>query len=256
MIITTSNVLSGRTPTISTGASTSIPSNITSPDFSLNYQSSDQLRLTADFGATGVINYIAVAGINIRGDGSGSARVRALDGATLIQTVNIKRNGVTVVAFEPQSFTNLRIGLYNGDGVLNPILTYAAAGVAITVPNHGENAGYDRQFLNRNIKAKTVINSMAAPITTLKKRIQANGNLALPNMTKAFSENEWQDFLDFASENVFFIREQDTISDNVNSGDNVSSYLCYDISDTKAKAHSSTRALNDLSISFKVYNGL
>ena len=76
-------------------------------------------------------------------------------------------------------------------------------------------------------------------------------------MTKAFSEGEWQDFLDFAVDNHFFIQEQEP--SNVGSefsGQNNSAYICYELMSNNVKAHAQTRSLNNLSASFKVFNGL
>tara|TARA_R100000951_G_scaffold63787_1_gene53553 strand:- start:143 stop:925 length:783 start_codon:yes stop_codon:yes gene_type:complete len=260
MIITTSNILLGKSPLIHTGASSDLPSNVTNQDFSLFYTSSDQRRLTLDFGATSEISYIAVAGTNIEGDKSGGSRVRCYDVIggvqTLIQTVNVKRNQVVVIIFEPRTFTDLRIGLFNEASTESPKLPFCAAGNYLTVPNSGEVSGYDRQYLKRNFKNKTTVNNLSQPISQLRKRVPAKGVLNLPNITKSFSENEWQDFLDFSQNNYFFISEDPTISDSVFSGKNMSSYLCYDVGKNTVTAHSQTRELNNLSLAFKVLNGL
>lgn len=256
MIITTSNILLGLSPTVTAGASTDLPGNTTDPDFSTIYRSSDQLRLTLEFGVTESINYIAVAGHNLANSGDGTARVRVYDDQTLIKTNNIIRNNVVVIEFPEQSFTNLRIGLRNDDGASNPILTFCAAGSAFTVPNNGEEAGYNRQFLNRSIKNKTTTNSIAAPVSVLKKRVPAKGTLKKPNLTKDFTETTWQTFLDFAVDNYFFIQEQQPEVVSEFSGLNSSAYLCYNLTRNSVTTHPQTGALNNTSISFSVYNGL
>ena len=257
MIITTSNIIANSTPTISTGVSTDLAKNITDRDFSVSYTSSDQFRLTVDFGATGVINYIAVAGTNIEGNKDGLSRVRCYDGSTLISTINVSNNQVVVVSFESRAFTNLRIGLFNQSGSTPPQLTYAAAGVALTVPNGGEIAGYSRQWLTRNIKQRTTMNNIGAPVASLQKRVAAKGKLSLPNMTKTFSEGEWQDFIDFAYSDHFFISEQlSNVDVSGFTGTNPSSYLCYESINSKATAHAQTRSLNNVSLGFKVFTGL
>jgi hypothetical protein len=174
----------------------------------------------------------------------------------LIATINVSTNQVVVISFEPRSFTNLRIGLFNQSGSTPPQLTYAAAGVSLTVPNGGEIAGYSRQWLTRNIKTRTTVNNLGAPIATIQKRVALKGTLSLPNMLKAFSDNEWQDFLDFAYSDHFFILEQDISTDTEFQGVNPSAYMCYEAMNSKATAHQQTRSLNNLSISFKVFTGL
>ena len=256
MIITTSNVIANVTPTISTGVSTDLAKNITDRDFSVSYTSSDPLRLTSDFGPTGFINYIAVAGTNIQGNKDGLSRVRVLDGDERIGTIFVSTNQVVVISFESRAFTNLRIGLFNQSGSTPPQLTYAAAGVALTVPNGGEIAGYTRQFLIRNIKSRTTVNNLGAPIAMIQKRVALKGTLNLPNMLKDFSETTWQTFLDFAYSDHFFILEQEIISDSPSFGANASAYLAYEATNSKATAHAQTRSLNNLAISYKVFTGL
>ena len=260
MIITKSNILLGQTPTIFRGASTDLSENITDPDFSTIYVSSDQFKLTFDFGAQPTINYVAVAGINIaEGEKVNEvdlSRVRVYDGPTLIKTNQVIRDNCVLINFPSRTFTNLRVGLRNYSGANNPIITFCAAGESFVVPNGGESAGYNRQSLNRSYKQKTTTNSLAAPVAVLRERVPAKGNLNLPNMTKEFTENEWQDFLDFSQDNHFFIQEEQIPVVNQLKGINQSAYLCYNVGKNTVKAHPQTRSLNDASISFNVYNGL
>ena len=256
MIISKSNVLNGALPSITTGVSTDLPQNLTDQDFSATYTSSNQFSLVAEFGVIAAINYIAVAGHNIKGDGSGTSYIRVYDANVVVSTINITSNQVVMVSFDPQSFVNLRVEIKNGAGTSNPAVSYIAGGLAFTVPNSGEVSGYNRQFLKRNIVSKTTINSEAAPIASLKKTKSAKGALNLPNMTKVFSEGEWQDFLDFSIDNYFFIKEQLDEVISVSEGTNKSSYLCYEVMNNSIKAHGETRSLNNITINFKVFNGL
>ena len=246
MIVTTTNVLAGVSPTITTGASSDTPSNITSEDFSLNYTSTNQQWLGIEFGVVAAITYVAVAGIT-NGTG-GAGRVKLLDGVTSIETTSITRNNVIVFTFESQSFTNLKIELANDLANLTPTVSYIAAGNTLTIPNSGETGGHNRSWLERSLKTKTTVNSSSAPISSLRKKVALKGKLNIPNVTASFSQVEWQDFLDFASENIFFINEDSTKTQ--------SSYCCYELMTATVKAHGQTRALNNLALSFKIYNGL
>lgn len=256
MRVTKTNVLLGVTPSIFTGASSDSPANITDPDFSTSYTSSDTLRLTFDFGVTSEIDYVAVAGINIADNiENGQARGRVYDGSTIITTTFVIRNHCILMTFTPRSFSNLRIVIRGQD--VNPQIHFCAAGESFEVPNGGEVAGYNRQFLRRNTKNRATLNSSSAPVAVLKKKVAPKGALNLPNMTKAFTEGEWQDFLDFISSgNYFFIREQDPASDEQTENTNNSAYLCFDPEKMEVKAHPQTRALNNITLSFKVFNGL
>lgn len=259
MIITTSNILLGVTPSnVSTGASSDDPAGITDPDFSTNYTSSDQFRLTVDFGVTTQISYVAVAGINIATSGDlTSDYTRVYDGDELITTTYISRNHCTVMTFESRSFTNLRVVLKTEEGLSNPRITFCAAGNHFTLPNNGEEAGYLRAFLKRSYKNKTTLNDQAGPVAILRKKIAIKVRLNKPNLTKEFTENEWQDFLDFAEFNYFFIREQeDSNKGSAFTGENNSAYLCYDAMRNDIKSHGQTRKLNTMSLGFSVFNGL
>jgi len=249
MLLTKTNILLGRTPTVVFGEDTSgDPENIVDPDFSLNYTGVDKTQLVIDFGSTGEINYIAVAGILVAGNGSGNSSVSVSDGGgASISTVLLKRNHCVVLSFDTQTFSNLRITLTNATGDLEPTISFAAAGVALTVPNSGEVAGYNRHWLNRAIKTKVTTNALAAPVSVLRKPIAFNGSLSLPNMTAAFSQDEYQDFLDFAVTDIFFINEDPLLPE--------SSYACFEATPRPPKAHAQTRLLNNLSLNFKVFNG-
>lgn len=248
MLLTKTNVLLGITPTVVSGTSLDDPENIVNPDFSSNYTSVSKTTLAIDFGSTSEINYVAVAGILLAGNGSGSSSVKVQDGSTIIASTTIKRNHCILLSFEAQTFSNLRILLTNGSSNLEPTISFAAAGVALTVPNGGETAGYNRHWLNRPIKTKTTTNNLAAPIAVLRKPVALKGSLNLPNMTAAFSQGEFQDFLDFAVVDLFFINEDPLLPE--------STYCCFEITPTPAKAHAQTRSLNNLSFSFKVFTGL
>lgn len=257
MRITKTNILLGRVPDVFTGASSDNPANITDPDFSTSYTSSFDLRLSFQFGTTTEIDYVAVAGINIANNNANSSgdRGRVYDGDTIITTTFITRNHCILMTFPKRSFTNLRV-VIRGESVY-PQVHYCAAGQSFEVPNFGETAGYSRQFLTRNIKNRSTINSSAAPVAVLTKKIAPRGDLNLPSMTKDFTENELQDFFDFASNgNYFFIREQDPAESDIVTNTNNSAYMCFDIDKISVTAHQQTRALNNVKFGFRVFNGL
>lgn len=245
MIVTSSNVLKGTTPTITSGASSDLPANITSEDFSENYTSTNDQWLVVEFGATTSIDYVAVSGVLVKGDSSGSSFIRLNDGATAIQTVYLKRDQTVVFNFTRRAFSNLTVTFYNGAANQGPTVSYIAAGDAVTIPNNGETAGHKRQWLERNIKTRTTVNNISAPIALLKKTIQGKGRLNIPNALATFSRDEWQTFLTFAEDNLFFINEVQSLPE--------SSYCCYDLDSATVTAHQQTRTLNNMSISFKVF---
>lgn len=246
MIITKSNILANLTPVVTGGASSDDPKNIVNPDFSVNYTSSSLSSLIVTFGSTQAINYVAIAGIRLANTSTGTISI--LNGATVISSGVINRNNVFVANFEAQAFSSLKVVLQNNSFDQQPIVSYIAAGLALTVPNNGETGGHGRSWLDRGQSLKTTTNDLSAPVAVLRKPTALNGSLKVPNAPTVFSEGEWQDFLDFSASNLFFINE-DPLKPQA-------SYCCYDVSSTKATAHNSTRSLNNLSINFKVFNGL
>jgi len=262
MRISTSNVLLGVVPEVTLGENVNDdPANVTDPDFSTSYTGTDNNKIHFIFGAVQSINYIAVAGINIEGNKDLTSYVRVTEDNIIITTAYVVRNNCVMLTFPSRSFSRLRVVINNGAGNVLPSVRFIAGGTYLQLPLGGEGAGYNRQFLNRNNKTKSSLSNLAAPTSVLTKKTAPSGTLTLPNMTKAFSENQWQTFLDFSATNYFFIREQDPI--NFNEGDVFytdttadTSYLCFDVTTTTTSANAQTRELNNLSIRFKVYNGL
>lgn len=240
MILTTSNVLT-LAPTITSGSSSDLPAGLIDQDFSQNYTSSAS-TLTSEFGSTISIDYVAIAGLNI----SSGATVTLKNSSTTVSTATLSRNNVVVFRFDAQTFTNLVVTVSSSP--INPTISYVAAGSSLTVPNNGYTAGASRAWLNRNTKTKTTTGNNAAPTAVLKKPMAEKGGLNIPNVGYLWSHDEWQTFLDFAEDNLFFVNENSAIPE--------SSYCCFNLTKAKATVHSSTRLLNNVNIKFSIFNGL
>jgi hypothetical protein len=252
MKISKTNQLLGLTPTISVGSSSDTAKDLTDPDHSTNYTSSNTQYMTVDFGAQASVNYVAVSGHNVTNSSSGTGRITVQDGggSPVAQITDLARNNVTVIYFDTQTFTNLRvvfeaIGGHDNGGVT---VSYIAAGQAFDVPNFGEVGGHNRNALTRSLRSRVTTNSIAAPVAITKVREALKGRLNLPNMTKEFVRGEWQTFLDFSTTQPFFILEDET--------DFSSAYTCFEPTYQAPRAHGQTRALDNISIGFKVFNGL
>lgn len=261
MIVTTSNILLNVTPqSVNEGINPSFDAaSITDPDFSTFYSSSDNNFLTVSFGNVQPITYVALTGLNIQGNKNFTSYCTVLDGGSAIARVYVSSNNAIVLSFPERSFSDLKVSIVNGKGDVPPRVSFIAAGNHLQIPNGGESAGYGRQFLNRNRKTVSSLNNLAAPTSYLTTKVVPKGTLKIPNVTRDFSETEWQTFLDFSDLNYFFIREQDpipTIEGIMEVTSNNSAYLCFEPTGIKATAHAQTRALNNLSISFKVFTGL
>lgn len=246
MIVTTSNNLIGVLPTIVTDAGAGqVPNNISDPDHSLTYTSGTATdAFLVSFGVQNAISYVALSGHNAAL--TSAATVSVYDGATLIDSVTISRNHNLLLTFDIRNFTDLRVGFAVTPNNQATTISYIAAGTYLEVPR-GEQSGYSRKWLSRQITSKTTTNLLAAPTGATQKRTALKGNLSIPNQTIDFIETSWQDFIDFSFTQPFFIKEDDTKAE--------SSYICYNPKHD-IKAHSQTRTLANASLKFNAYNGL
>jgi hypothetical protein len=243
--ITTSNVLTGVTPVVTDGAIGAVPTNAVNPDHSLTLSSGIAVTdFSISFGVTTVISYLAISGHDAATPAN--ATIQLFDDVTLIDSVSLTRNNNVMFTFNAQSFTDLIVKFVTVPNTFVTTVSYIAAGNHLSIAT-GEQAGYARNWLKRHLRQKTTAGLQSSPIATVKRRKPMKGSLVLPNELVSFSRGGWQDFLDFAEGQPFFIREVDSLPE--------SSYICYDPVDSTA-AHSQTRALDVLRLSFNAYNGL
>ena len=252
MYVSTSNALVNRVGTVITGSSGDDAANITNPDFSTGYTSSNNTILTISFGAVSSVSYVGIAGIRLKGAGDETSGVKIYNGNTLIAETYIARDNVITMLFEQLDFTNLIVEMINPSASELPAVRYIAAGQSMQIPNDGEIAGYNRLALNRATLSRTTTNSLAAPIAILTKKTPLAGVLSFPNMLNSWARNDWQFFLDFVEGNLFFVRETDIGS--LRSADQ--SYVCFNPKNSKTTAHAKTRALQNVSLGFTAYIGL
>ena len=246
MIVTASNQILNVVPSILADAGAGeTPANISDPDHSLTYTSgTGQSAFVVSFGAQNNISYVALSGHNAAL--TSSALVSIFDGLTVVASIIISRNHNLVFTFPIRNFTDLRIQFSITPNNQATTISYIAAGTYLVVPR-GEQAGYSRQWLKRQITSKTSTNLLSAPTGTTQKRSSLKGNLSVPNQTIDFIETSWQSFIDFSYSQPFFIKEDDTKAQ--------SSYICYN-PQHDVKAHSTTRGLANASMRFSAYNGL
>ena len=243
--ISYTNVLIDKTPSITDPGADEFAEYISDPDHSLNYTSgTTEQDFSINYGSQSGISYVAVSGHNAAT--SAPCHINLYDGTSLIDSVYIKRNNNIMFTFTERNFTQLIIEFA---AVLNSseiTLSFIAAGKHFEITT-GEQAGYKRLWLLRNTTQKTTKNLQSAPVSSIKKRKALVGNLSLPHQLKEFTEDDWQDFIDFTFEQPFFIKEQTAIPE--------STYTCFDaVHDIKA--HPQTRKLNAITLKFNAYNGL
>ena len=248
--ISYTNVLIDQVPTITNSGTGETPANLSDPDHSLNYTCGTNVSdFSISYGAQSNISYVAVSGHN--GADGGNIMVAIFDGLDFIQLIlPVVRNNNLMFSFVEQDFTDLIIKflpLPSGPPLTKEItVSFIAAGQHFDIET-GEQAGYKRLWLMRQLQQRTTTNMQAAPVSSLQKPKALKGSLTLPNTDLSFTMDEWQDFIDFTFEQPFFIKER------VN--DPSSTYICFDAKHDIA-AHPQTRKLNAVKLSFNAFNGL
>ena len=243
--ISKSNVLTNVVPTFNDPGTGEIAANISDPDHSLNYTCGTSTgHFLVSYGAQTNISYIAVSGHTAATPAP--ATIEIYDDALLIDSVVISRNHNLMFTFPLHDFTNLIVKFITVPNNYQMTVSFIAAGEYLSIET-GEQSGYSRNWLNRHLTQRTTTNLQVGPVSSLTQKKTLSGTLSLPNELISFAENDWQDFIDFAFEQPFFIKEQ---TDKPQS-----SYICFDPKfDTNA--HSQTRALDVLKLKFTVFNGL
>ena len=243
--ISKTNVLIGVTPTVTDAGIGETALNISDPDHSLNYTCGTAVgNFEVDYGAQANISYVAISGHNAATPAN--ATIQIYNDAVLIDSVALVRNNNVMFTFPEMTFTALKIIFVTVPNNFQMTVSYIAAGQHLSLAT-GEQSGYSRNWLNRHIMQRTTTNLQVGPVSSLTQKKVLKGTLSLPNEVIAFAEGDWQDFIDFAFEQPFFIKEDENKPQ--------SSYICFDPSfDTNA--HSQTRSLDVLKLKFTAFNGL
>lgn len=243
--ISTSNLLVGVTPTVTSAGAGEVPANISSPDHSLNYTSSAAAEyFSVSYGATTSISYVAVSGHT--GANNLGVTVELYDDITLVDSVTMTRNHNVMFTFVDKTFTNLIVKFVTANTTDQVTVSFIAAGEHIRIVE-GEQAGYSRNWLLRSNTEKVTTNLLSAPVTVTQKNTALKGTLSIPNLTAIFTETLWQNFIDFSYQEPFFIKEVSTKPE--------SSYICFNPKHG-VKAHPQTRLLDSVAVSFTAFNGL
>ena len=125
-------------------------------------------------------------------------------------------------------------------------VSFIAAGQHMSIES-GTQAGYKRNWLKRHETQRTTTNLGGAPVSTLTYNKSMKGSLSIAHATASFAEGTWQDFLDFAYDQPFFMKEFEAKPQ--------SSYLCSEPNED-VNSHSQTLLLDVLKLKFTVYNGI
>jgi len=239
------NVLTSKTPTITSAGVEETPLNISDPDHSLNYTSGTQDDyFKVSYGLVQNVTYVGVSGHNaviLLG-----ATIELYDGVTLVGSVTISRNHNIMFTFAQRSFSDLIVKFVTQQKTQQVTVSFIAAGKHLNIPT-GEQAGYSRNWLVRQTDSSTTTNLLSAPVGTIQKSRPLTGSLSLPNELATFARGDWQTFIDFSYQQPFFIKEIESKPE--------STYICFDPSHG-IKAHPQTRLLDAINLKFSAFNGL
>lgn len=243
--ISKSNILIGVMPNIIDAGTGEVAFNISDPDHSLNYTCGTNVSdFAVSYGVQNNISYVGVSGHTAATPAP--ATIEIYNDVTLIDSVDLNRNNNVMFTFPEMNFTNLIIKFTTVPNNFQMTVSFIAAGQHISL-ERGEQAGFQRNWLNRHTTQRTVSTLEVGPISSTQRSKSLKGTLSLPNELAIFSTGEWQDFIDFSFEQPFFMKEFEDKPE--------SSYICYDPM-PGVKSHPSTRALDVITLKFTVFNGL
>ena len=148
--------------------------------------------------------------------------------------------------FPSMDFTNMIIQFVTVPNNFQMTVSFIAAGEYLAIEK-GQQAGYARNWLNRHVTQRSNSTLEVGPISSTQRAKSLMGTLSLPNELAIFTEDTWQNFIDFSYEQPFFIKEFEDKSE--------SSYICYDPI-PGVKSHPQTPTLDVITLKFTVFNGL
>ncbi|HHZ94904.1 MAG TPA: hypothetical protein EYN67_04940 [Flavobacteriales bacterium] len=245
LAISTSNVLIGVTPTVTDLGVDEVAANVSDPDHSLNVTAGTSTgHFAFSYGVQADISYVAISGQTAATPAS--AVINLFDGVTLIDTVSITRNNNIMFTFPEMSFTDLIVQFVTVPNNYQMTVSFIAAGEYLAIEK-GQQAGYARNWLNRHTTQRSNSTLEVGPISSTQRAKALKGTLSMPNELAIFTEDTWQNFIDFSYEQPFFIKEFE--------GKPESSYICYDPM-PGVKSHPQTPTLDVITLKFTVFNGL
>lgn len=190
------------------------------------------------FSAASDIGYIA--GVGQQSFDSVTATLS--DGTVVSTTLDV--NGVFVFYFEnPINITGFTLDFVGMGTLMN-----VSAGSYFSVPNGGEQSGYDRAWMRSPFKHEAVLNRAAIPVAITGRRESIRATLSIRSMPISFAETIWRPFSFFAERSAFYILEDETST--------YKGYLCFEPKFGTPSAHSGTRQLVAASVTFQTYTGV
>ncbi|RKZ81614.1 MAG: hypothetical protein DRQ39_11655 [Gammaproteobacteria bacterium] len=214
------------------------------------------------------VSYVAIAGHNF-GDVGGLLEVYVGSSpAPVVGSVQFEqgtRNNVVMITF-PRVTTPEVIGIrfIKDDSKGQVLISNIQMGLTfdfVDPVNSAEPMGYKRIWLQQVSYARATIKQAAQPIKSEQERRANKMSLSIPNLQgddfnikRVPEHSNMYDFLfKISLDTLWYLKEYDgssIVADNPRS-----SYLCFD-TNMVMSAHSSTRALNNMKLTFSAYTGI
>ena len=230
-------------------------------DFSKAYTSlgtASTFRILRTYSSARFLSYVAIAGHTF-GDAGGTVEIKVNEVVKgTVTFTKSTRNSVIFIHFDTELATSIDV-IFSKDTSTDKItITYISAGevLPLSLPQNNEQSGYARVWLTDNKKIRGVVNAAAQPVAYIRQSFSRRVTLTINNVLASDMQlNGWVFLLDRIYEGGdFFIKENDGDTEGV--ADNPkSSYLCFDADMLPPKAHSATRQLNNMVISFAAFTG-
>ena len=266
MIVSKSNFASDATVSILPESATQDISVIVDGDYSSVYSDALQSQAIIDleFGEIRNVEYLAIGGSNISTkdslqiqttqtvnlleglgdnllDGNGD-QLTAPAAIFLDDTMlGLKESRVIMYKLDATQISGIRI-IVKGTGQLK--IAEIACGEIYTIPNGGEQSGYNRPWSVPNRKNRSATNLQNAPINLSYESRALSCTLSIPNLIMT-DYDSYYEFIDYATFNTFYVLEDDN---------KYHSYAGFNAVPDMTKAHSSTRRLGVSMIKFNAYS--
>ena len=246
MIVTKSNYSTGSTVTVTGGNPLLDPVVLVDGDFSSRYAAPVNNNLVFVFNMQSLrnVSYFAVGGSNIYQQATATVAVSTdnvsyTDVAMLAGNAN---NEAATVVFDFNT-VNTRYVRLTITGYGNVSISDIAFGEYYTIPNDGEQAGYNRPWSVTNVKSRQATSIDGAPIALVYEAREIKPRLDIPNNVIA-NYGEFQQWERFASVNTFYVKEDNVLTH---------SYAAFNASFAPMTAHNSTRALGGSTVTFSAH---
>ena len=248
MYISTSNRLTELNTTITEDAGANPLSYLLNKDFSEIYRSgtsSNFFRIELDGSDLG---YIGIAGLDVMGKVS-TIDFEYWNGTQYVidKTYDVESDATIMHINERYQYAEkwrVTFTKILSNSIIG--IAYLAAGDSWNVPRGGYQAGHASPWTVPQYKQRTQV-SLGMPTSSVIESMGVKASLKISNILTTDVVEVWGPLQDFSVTDGLFIVEQEYYGDRA--------YYCYNCLPKPATAHSQTRSLKNVSLSFTAWTG-